>query len=194
MGDATCSIAGCEKKATCRGLCPSDYGRWARAGRPDGPTLASVPTLEERFWEKVDQDGPLSEFWPELGPCWIWTAATDPNGYGRFHMGQVREGVGPGTALAHRLSYVLSLGPIPDDLDLDHLCRVRRCVRWEHLEPVTPGENQDRGIKPRGDYCWNGHAKVGDNVYQPPDGSSTICRTCRRESIRRWRERQKISA
>lgn len=75
------------------------------------------------------------------GDCWLWTAAIDKTtGYGKFHAGEGRR-----IANAHRWSYEHFVGPVPAGLDLDHLCRVRHCVRPDHLEPVTRRVNLLRG-------------------------------------------------
>jgi hypothetical protein len=73
-------------------------------------------------------------------PCWIWQLHVDPGGYGV-------DGRGGGGRLrkAHRAMYEQIVGPIPDGLDLDHLCRQRSCVNPEHLEPVTRSINVRRG-------------------------------------------------
>ena len=73
-----------------------------------------------RFFAKIDASG----------VCWQWTGARDPNGYGLFR-GNVRI-----TRRAHRFGYELLVGPIPDGLTLDHLCRNRGCVDPDHLEVV----------------------------------------------------------
>lgn len=88
-------------------------------------------TVTERFWPKVErvEDG-----------CWLWTASLTGDGYGRISLGGK---FGP-MGLAHRVAYELLVGPIPEGLELDHLCRVRRCVNPEHLEPVTHAENVRR--------------------------------------------------
>ena len=70
--------------------------------------------------------------------CWIWTGATNGVGYGRVCTEDRR------WVYAHRAMYELIVGPIPAGLDLDHLCRTRSCVRPDHLEPVTRGENARR--------------------------------------------------
>jgi hypothetical protein len=79
----------------------------------------------DRFWSKVEKDS-------ETG-CWLWTAATT-DGYGQLW-------VDGRMVYAHRYSYEYHVGPIPTDKQLDHTCRVRRCVNPRHLEPVTCREN-----------------------------------------------------
>lgn len=121
----------------------------------------------DRFWAKVDRSD-------ESG-CWLWTAHTAA-GYGRFRMNRPRR-----VACAHRVAYELVVGPIPEGLDLDHLCRNRGCVNPAHLEPVTRGENVRRGAKGRlVTHCPQGHEYDGPNTYVDPKGLRH-CRACRRE-------------
>lgn len=116
------------------------YARWYRTGDPLAVRVGGPKRRDpaERFWEKIDLSG----------DCWIWTLA--PNGraggygrgggYGRFTVSykpHVR-------VLAHRFAYEQLVGPIPEGMELDHLCRNTRCVRPEHLEPVTMRENRLR--------------------------------------------------
>ncbi len=68
--------------------------------------------------------------------CWLWLGFCEPKGYGKLKAW--------GEQLAHRLSYRLHVGPIPEGLTLDHLCCNKRCVNPDHLEPVTSGENTRR--------------------------------------------------
>ena len=72
-------------------------------------------------------------------PCWIWQLATDEDGYGKTTLNGVPQ-------MAHRVYYERYVGPIPNGLLLDHLCRVRCCVNPEHLEPVDTLENTRRGL------------------------------------------------
>ena len=96
-------------------MCRKHYERALKFG---DPLSTKTPTrglsLADRFWLKVEKsDG-----------CWLWGGAiAAATGYGRF------EGWG-----AHQHAYVLNAGPIPEGKVIDHLCRVRRCVRPDHLE------------------------------------------------------------
>jgi hypothetical protein len=90
--------------------------------------------------------------------------------------------------LAHRISYGLFIGPIPDSLTIDHLCRVKRCVRPDHLEVVTALENWSRaGLKGR---CRRGH---DSSLFAlKADGSTAYCKLCRNEYRReRYRSEAK---
>ena len=81
-------------------------------------------TPEYRFWSKVDK----------TGECWTWAGATSAQGYGTFlHGGENRR--------AHRVSYELSVGPIPGGAQIDHACRNEACVRPEHLRIASAAEN-----------------------------------------------------
>lgn len=111
--------------------------------------------------------------------CWLWTGTTTKAGYG-----QVRRN---GKAIyAHRAVYEALVGPIPEGLQIDHLCRVRNCVNPLHLEPVTQRENLLRGetITARNaakTHCPQGHAYEGDNIYRRADRpNSRGCNTCLR--------------
>lgn len=138
-------------------------------------------STEERFWEKVNKDGPISEFAPHLGQCWIWTGAISM-GYGNFGLGRR----GSGTIRSHRFAYELMIGSIPDGMHIDHLCRVRSCVNPSHLEMVTQKENTNRGFSPsailnRMGQCSRGHSLSGENLWVSPDGTKRRCRTCDKE-------------
>lgn len=107
----------------------------------------AVP-LADRVWDYVDKS--------ESG-CWLWRRAVSSQGYGRL----VVDGKGVG---AHRFFYELCVGPIPDGLHVDHLCRVRLCVNPAHLEPVTAAENNRRAAR--------GSAKV----VVTPDSEAALAR------------------
>lgn len=89
-------------------------------------------TLAERLVARIDIDD---------NACWIWQGYVTPNGYGLIGDGRGRAGT---SIYTHRASYELHVGPIPEGLDIDHLCRVRACCNPQHLEPVTRAENLRR--------------------------------------------------
>ena len=125
--------------------------------------------------------------------CIVFQGSKNHGGYG-----QVREGrAGSRLVGAHIAVYTALVGPIPDDLELDHLCRVRACVNVLHLEPVTHKENDLRGRSPAiiahlSGVCVSGrHLMVGDNIKVKSDGSGKQCRACWNAARQAWRQRQK---
>lgn len=132
-----------------------------------------------RFWGHVDLSGPIPNARPDLGACWLWTGSLNNGGYGRHYITRRTQ------VAAHRLSYELNVGPIPDGLTIDHLCKVQRCVNPQHLEPVTMAENILRadgfsGVHARKTHCSNGHPFTPGNILKPPPKRPTrrYCRQC----------------
>lgn len=176
---STCSVSDCFRDVYAVGFCNMHFLRWKRHGTTDKFDRGKPPA--ERFWPKVDKNGPIPAFAPGLGPCWIWTASLDAHGYGQFYM------PGRGPAKAHRFAYEDLVGPIPRGLEPDHLCRVRHCVRPTHLEPVTRRENYMRGLGPsshvKNTHCKRGHEFTLDNTRVLPDGER-VCRHCKADWVR----------
>lgn len=113
--------------------------------------------------------------------CWLWTGATNSRGYGCLGV------LGKGW-LAHRWSYTIHVGPIPDGLTLDHLCKNILCCNPMHLEPVTRAENIRRGGNTIKTHCKRGHPLSGENLRVRSDGKRT-CRTCNKDTNKASRER-----
>lgn len=142
--------------------------------------MGNEQLVHERFMAKVDRrpDG-----------CWVWTACRVWNGYGQFR-------VAGKTVYAHRFAYELLVGPIPDGLELDHLCRNRACVNPSHLEVVDSRTNTLRGDGPaaqnaRKTHCAHGHELTLENIWRS-GRNSRLCRAC---SLDRQRStRKKVSA
>lgn len=108
--------------------------------------------------------------------CWYWTGQTRDGRYGLFRFRT------DGYQVAHRWSYEHFVGPIPDGLTLDHLCRVTMCVNPDHLEPVTLQENILRSDNPpaqnaRKTHCIHGHEFTPENTKVAKDGHRA-CRAC----------------
>lgn len=140
---------------------------------------------QRRFWAKVNLDGPESGLVD--GRCWLWTGATTKTrgqGYGHFCL---RHGV---LLMAHRVGYELVFGPIPQGLQLDHVCRTQLCVRADHLEPVTQQVNLLRGDtasarNSRKTHCNRGHEFIGENyILRRGAKECVICRRMRAQSYR----------
>jgi hypothetical protein len=108
--------------------------------------------------------------------CRIWPGALNSKGYGCV------TNLRGGTRLAHRAAYEMHVGPIPDGMTIDHLCREKRCVNPRHMEPVTTAENIRRANAVVHS-CKAGHPLSGDNlvVVVRARGTQRECLTCRRE-------------
>lgn len=102
--------------------------------------------------------------------CWTWTGALTSRGYSCLDVGGKR-------VLGHRHVYELLVGPIPDGLTIDHLCRNKRCINPAHLEPVTQAVNNAR--KPPRDTCAKGHRMEGVNLRIKVRANGRTQRECR---------------
>lgn len=148
-----------------------------------------------RFWAKVDKNGPVPAHCPELGPCWLWTRATDRRGYGRF-------GIGPAANCrmfgAHRVAMALTGTIPPDDLFGCHHCDNPPCCNPAHLFLGTCADNcadmVAKGRSGRLAICGNGHIQNTLNTYYYFWRGYWLrrCRACDRE--RRQRKKLQRSA
>lgn len=129
----------------------------------------------QRFWSKilVTEDG-----------CWLWQGPLSPDGYAKFRP-VTREPM----QKVHRWAYQMFIGEIPEDLELDHLCRHPHCANPNHLEAVT---HQVNVFRSRTLACRNGHPRTPENVYEYVTGRGPIrvCRVCNREAQRRYQARK----
>lgn len=180
---------GCHQPIYGRGLCSRHYQQ-ARKDRIPFPLVSQRPlpcgaAPAERFWIKVNKDGPIPYDMTvpyAATPCWIWTAAKmKEKGYGIFTIGH-------DNLLAHHFL----IGKPPQGFETDHLCFIRNCVRPDHLEIVTRKQNivrQRAHGRARQEFCGRGHNEWRDL----PDGRRQ-CGGCVRENMRAHRERKRNSA
>lgn len=115
--------------------------------------------------------------------CWQWQGVLDNHGYGLLSVSGLNR-------LAHRLSYLIFKGEIGSQLQIDHLCRNRKCINPEHLDAVLQSENLRRGfglpgVNSRKQRCPSGHAYSHENTYVYPKSGHRRCMTCQREYARR---------
>lgn len=175
VADRTCSMIGCVGRPKARGLCGKHYQSEKVAGRLDshrGPRR--VGPMDRRLLDdrRITESG-----------CWEFTGEVAWNGYGMLsEQGRRR--------VTHRIAYELWVGPIPEGLQLDHLCRNRACFNPDHLEPVTRQENIRRGvgipvINAAKTHCPKGHPYNEANT-RVTKLNQRKCRECDRERHHRY--------
>ena len=120
----TCDIPGCGRPHNARGLCSAHYKRARKGADLDAPVRLTGQD-DVRFWSKIDKGE----------QCWLWTDPPNAQGYGAISYGGKRR-------TAHRVSYEIHRGAIPDGMQIDHACREKLCVNPDHLRVVTDGENK----------------------------------------------------
>lgn len=139
-------------------------------------TIVNVFKYEKHFLPRISED---------QNGCWNWLGDILRNGYGRLtYQNKGR--------LVHRFSYEWHVGPIPEGLQIDHLCRNRHCCNPQHLEAVTPRVNTLRGhtivaANAAKTVCPLGHPLSGDNLYLKP-GRHRICIACRKLQSKKYRD------
>ena len=195
MSKSICSVDGCGGTGKIvRGLCGKHYAKWRKYGDP----LAGREFALEEGPDKI-----LSKMVVSETGCWVWTGNMHVDGYGLVYTKKRRF-----REYAHRYAYSTFVGPIPDGLQIDHLCHTRdetctggiecphrRCVNPDHLELVTQLENFKRGRNPlslnaRKTHCKNGHEFTPENTATRSDGYRR-CMECDRIVHRRATARTK---
>ena len=121
--------------------------------------------IDIRLWSRVDKN--------TASGCWEWQGPLHETGYGLIGAG----GRGGAILRTHRVSYELLVGPIPEDLHLDHLCKNRKCCNPDHLEAVTQAENNRRAFEDH-THCPRGHVLPPKT---PPGVRRPQCKTCKSE-------------
>lgn len=131
--------------------------------------IREVPVVDVKFIEQRTSPEPNTG-------CWLWVGAPNSSGYAQVSVDGRK-------VTAHRLSYVAHHGPIVATVELDHRCRQRGCVNPDHLEPVAPRVNWERGHSPsrlnaRKTHCRRGHLLSPDNIYLRPRSTKAAPREC----------------
>jgi hypothetical protein len=161
----TCSEAECVRPVynLARSLCRLHYDRLRRVGQ-----LAPI----DYFWRQVAV-GPPEE-------CWEWRGCRTRDGYGVYS-----------TTIAHRTAYARNVGPIPEGMHIDHICRNRACVNPRHLRALEPVENLSDSAQRNSPICPNGHAYTAENtrVTEVRGRPRRNCRACDRTRVARYRGR-----
>src|SRR5690606_19089374 len=167
-------------KVKARGLCNRHYLQVQRAGcmhlikKPRSEPGTSAADLAKYVLERCKRQG----------ECLVWVGKLTHDGYGVLYGARnVYLGV------THRIAYEGTVGPVPEELEVDHLCRVRNCANPEHLEPVPRSENIRRA-KALITACPQGHEYTPENTYWS-QGRRRSCRTCNRASVARYKERRR---
>jgi hypothetical protein len=149
------------------------------AAKPRGMAIKALP-WPERFWSRIEN----------VNGCWEWQGARHLDGYGHIQLYDARTGKKRPIG-THRVAWELLVGPIPDGLLFDHLCRNTRCANPTHLELVSQRENVLRsespaGVNSRRTHCVHGH-DLSDlaNVYLYP--YKRACKICIMERYQRYR-------
>jgi hypothetical protein len=141
--------------------------------------------LDNRFWAKTSFNAQ---------GCWIWTGARNRAGYGQITRTAIKK---PYMLKTHRYTYMMTRGPIPPELELDHVrCNTPSCVNPWHMELSTHRANTLRGntvgaIAARRTQCPQGHSYT---VRREGDREVRRCLTCRKQYMKDFRRTRRAKA
>ena len=173
-----CAVEDCSRKHHAHGYCAMHAARLRRTG---SPTETLRETTLGSFWKRVKK----------TDSCWWWTGERTKQGYGMLAT-RIRP-TASRSKLAHRVSWELENGAIPDGHYIDHLCRNESCVNPSHLEPVTPKENVRRGLHGvLRTHCKYGHELTEENTWYEAKTNCRRCKKCASESARRSTLRNRV--
>lgn len=143
-------------------------------GRPGRPARNTAETV----WTRLAISHPAA--------CWPFVGGLTTKGYGQFYFAGRKH-------LAHIVAWELTNGPVPDGLQLDHLCRNPACANPAHLEPVTSRENTERSPIHNGakTHCPQGHPYAGKNLRIRSTDGARICRACNNADARERKRRRR---
>lgn len=170
----------------------------------------SAYTFADDVLDRLTDGSVFEEPWPD--GCWVWMRGLNEKGYGRI---DVSLDGGYASRRCHRVAYEAIVGPVPDGLVLDHLCRNRACWNPSHLEPVTSEENLARGapnklptpeaarlgrerssaVRKARTHCKHGHEYTKENTRRDRRDGSRVCRECQRiAALRRYHRLKRATA
>ncbi|MDX3637697.1 HNH endonuclease signature motif containing protein [Streptomyces europaeiscabiei] len=188
--NAICKICQEWKVVRSRGMCNNCYRAFLKEAKRSGTFVPLITHSRQTPFEKV-----MGRTDKQPDGCWLYTGALMKDGYAR-----VKDTSTDYALLTHRVVYEQLVGPVPEGLVLDHLCRVRHCVNPQHLEPVTVLENNQRGVRARlGErtHCAEGHEFTPENTVPQRRKRKSgvtltpVCRTCRNAYYRAKSRRHK---
>lgn len=164
--DELCIIEGCARPNHSRGLCSSHEKRLKKYGNP-----LSGPPIRPYLLDRSD----LERFWARTGfwdGHYIWLGGRNAGGYGWFS-------IDAAPVISHRWIYEQEVGPIPEGLVIDHLCRIPACQNTDHMEPVSIAENVRRSplTQLKQSHCKRDHPLEDPNLYYASDGTRR-CKRC----------------
>lgn len=160
-----CSIEECDLPVANKGMCNKHYLRVYRYGDPNFRKLVRGPLEERLFAHRI----------VTATGCWEYSGWHKPGDYKRMTLDY-------GTVAVHIVAYQLLVGPVPNGLELDHLCFNKACWNPTHLEPVTRSENLRRAFahkpRPKPTHCQKSHELTPANIWVEPRNGKRHCRIC----------------